>query len=507
MVLELIVKKNQYYDSVFLMGVNKRLSEAEGVRQSAVVMASETNKRALVELGITDPRLDAAGPNDLVVAVLADTREVASRVVEQFDQFLNASTDKKSRTHLRTLQDGLEARPDANLAVISVPGEYAAREARQAVERGLHVFLFSDNVSLEDEISLKKLAGERGVLVKGPDCGTSIIGGVGLGFANRVRRGPIGVVGPAGTGLQEFTCLVHHLGGGISHAIGTGSRDLSDAVGGVTTLAGLQALENDPQTEVVAVVSKPPGRKTLDLLLDFIARCRKPVVACFLGVPEKLPGSGQAFRQARTIDEAASLAIGKQLETLAPATGAEWLERFKKRRGPEQRFVRGIFAGGTFCYQSQQILREGGLPVYSNAPIDPLFKLEHPDRSREHSLVDMGEDFYTRGRPHPMIDSSQRARRIVREAEDPAVAVILLDFILGYNCSPDPVGELLPAIETARMTVEKRGATIAIVASLTGTELDPQDYSAQRLALEQAGVLTFPSNASAAEWCLRLLKD
>jgi len=507
MAVNLIVKKSQYFDSVYLMGVNKRLSESAGVHQSAVVMGSEANKRLLAELDIQDPRLDAAGPNDLVVAVVAETQEISDRLLAQFDLFLDVDASGKNRTDIRTLQDAIKSRPDAKLVVISVPGEYAAREARSAVENGLNVFLFSDNVSIEDEIAVKRLANERGVLVMGPDCGTSILGGIGIGFANRVRHGPVGVVGPSGTGIQEFTCLVLHLGSGISHAIGAGSRDLSDAVQGVTTLAAIRALENDPQTEVIAIISKPPGRMTLQLLIDAFRTCRKSIVACFLGISDVITGSGQFFQQARTIDEAALLAIGKHPEILEPKHPRELIAHIKDGWRPEQRYLRGLFAGGTFCYQSQQILQAGGLRVYSNAPIDPQFALEHPEQSRENSLVDMGDDFYTRGRPHPMIDSSQRARRILKEAEDPAVAVILLDIILGYNCSMDPAGELLGAINSANEIAARRGGRIGFIASLTGTELDTQGYESQRQALERAGVITFGSNAAAAEFCLRLLRD
>ena len=507
MATSLIIKKNQYYDSVFLMGVNKRLSESEGVIQSAVVMGSEENKQTLIEMGIQDPRLQTAQPNDLIVVVAADSQHTADQLLERFDQFLEVSAESKSRSSFHTLQDGLESKPNANLVVISVPGEYAAREARLAVERGLNVFLFSNNVSLDDEIEIKHLAKERGVLVMGPDCGTSILNGVGIGFANRVRSGPIGVIGPSGTGIQEFTCLVHHLGSGISHAIGTGSRDLSDAVGGMTTLAALKALENDPKTEVIAVISKPPGRKTLPMLSAALTSCTKPVVACFLGIHEDVFGAGDSFRLASTIDEAASLATGEQGAWLENIVGQVTYAGGLSSQHPTQQYLRGLFAGGTFCYQSQQILRAHNILVYSNSPLDNRFALQHPDRSQKHTLVDMGDDIYTRGRPHPMIDGSQRAQRVIAEAEDPSVAVVLLDFILGYNSSMDPVNDLLPAIQTAQQIAARRGEKITFVASITATELDPQGYESQKLALQTAGVITFQSNAAATKYCVKLLRS
>ena len=507
MATRILIKKNQYYDSVFLMGVNKRLSESDGVTLSVVVMGSEPNKQTLADLGFQDPQLRTAQPNDLIVAVETDDQNTADKLIEQFDSFLEVSAASKVTSNIHTLQDGLEAKPNANLAVISVPGEYAAREARQAVERGLNVFLFSNNVTIEDEIAIKQLASQRGVLVMGPDCGTSIINGVGIGFANRVRRGPIGVVGPSGTGLQEFTCLVHHLGSGISHAIGTGSRDLSDTVGGMTTLAVLKALENDPKTEVIAIISKPPGQKTLPMLSAALTNCTKPVVACFLGIHEDVFGTGVSFRLASTIDEAALMAVRKQGTEVENFEGQDKYAGRLSGKHPTQQYLRGLFAGGTFCYQSQQILQSYNIPVYSNSPLDKRYALQHPDHSQQHSLVDMGDDIYTRGRPHPMIDGSQRAQRIIAEAEDPGVAVILLDFILGYNSSMDPVGDLLPAIQTSQQTAARRGDKITFVASITATELDPQGYEGQKQALESAGVITFQSNAAATEFCVKLLED
>lgn len=506
MAISLNVKKNQYYDSVFLMGVNKRLSEAEGVIESAVLMASEANKQTLAGMGIQDPRLEAALPNDLVVVVVSDSQATGDRLLEQFDQFLEGAAASKNRSSLHTLEDGLEVKPEANLAVISVPGEYAAREARLAVERGLNVFLFSNNVSLDDEVEIKHLAQERGVLVMGPDCGTSIINGVGIGFANRVRQGPIGVIGPSGTGLQEFTCLVHHLGSGISHAIGTGSRDLSDRVGGVTTLAAVQALEKDPKTAVITILSKPLSQEMLATLKSAFARSVKPIVACFLGIQEDISGAGEYFRQARTIDEAAVLAIRMPAATLEHPEEANLIAELISSRSPEQKYLRGVFAGGTFCYQSQQILQAHHFEVWSNSPIDKRFALQDPDRSQRHSLVDMGDDLYTRGRPHPMIDGRQRSRRIIAEAKDPTVAVILLDFILGYNSSMDPVNDLLPAIHTAQQIAAQRGTKIVFAASITGTELDPQGFESQEKALWDAGVKTFQSNAAATEFCAKLLE-
>ncbi len=505
-----VIRKNQYYDSVFLMGVNKRLSDVKGVQQTAVLMGSEKNKRLLSDIGIRDPQIEAAQPTDLIVAVVAESPEIVRDVLGRLDEWLSGGDEGMPASGLRTLEDGLAQRPDANLVVLSIPGEYASHEARKALEIGLNVFIFSSNVSVEEELALKRLASERGLVVMGPDCGTSLIGGVGIGFANVVRRGHIGAVGPSGTGLQEFTCQIHNAGLGISHAIGTGSRDLSDAIGGLTTLAALDALEADPETQAVALISKPAGSRALERIGERLANYTKPVIGCFLGTRFEPGRSGAGYWAAATIDDAVRLAI-------AAATGSEsspeqnggetaWLAQEHNAWAPEQRYLRGLFAGGTFCYQAQYILREAGIAVYSNAPLDMKSKLSDPDRSRQHTVVDMGDEHYTLGKPHPMIDGTLRRRRILAEAHDPEVAILLLDFILGYNASQDPVGELLDAIVEAQQAAQARGGHLTVVASICGTEGDPQDLGLQARMLEEVGVRVFRSSAKAVAFCADLLR-
>ncbi len=507
-----VIRKNQYYDSVFLMGVNKRLSEVKGVQQTAVLMGSENNKRLLSDIGIQDAHIDAAQPDDLIVAVIAETPQIVNEVLGKLDEWLQASVESSPISNLHTLEDGLAQKPNANLVVISVPGEYAANEAHKALEAGLNVFLFSDNVPIEEELKLKQLAAQQKLLVMGPDCGTSLIGGVGIGFANVVRKGSIGIIGASGTGLQEFTSQVHNAGLGISHAIGTGSHDLSDKIGGITTFTALDALEADSQTKVIVVVSKPPGDRTLDRLMERLKTCKKPVISCFLGSRVELNGASSSFQRAGTIDEAVQLAIQRaggeasSLQNRLTPEELEWITREKAAWSPEQKYLRGLFAGGTFCYQSQQIFQDANIAVYSNAPLDQKYKLANPDHSREHSVVDMGDDYYTVGKPHPMIDGTLRKQRILVESRDPKVAILLLDFILGYNASMDPVSELLDAILEARQVAWQRRASLSVVASICGTEDDPQDLSLQAKMLQEAGVVVFRSNAKAVTFCCELLK-
>jgi succinyl-CoA synthetase alpha subunit len=505
------IRKNQYYDSVFLMGVNSRLSKIAGVQQTAVLMGSEKNKVLLEDLGIRARAIDEAGANDLVIAVLADDELTVRSVLDSVDAALLAveATTTPSETH--TLEDGLRVKPSANLAVLTLPGDYVYAEARKALDAGLHVFIFSSNVPLEQERELKEAARSRGLLVMGPDCGTSILGGVGIGFANAVRRGTIGVIGPAGTGLQEFTCQVHHSGGGISHAIGTGSHDLSNAIGGATTLMALEALERDPSTDVIAIVAKPAGDQALGVLTTRLQACKKPVVACLLGGSGRARGAGLEWMP--TIDAAARAAIElcatpatRSAPTLTIADPGRSIQVRAKRSTP-QRFLRGLFAGGTLCYQSQQILRQAGLTVFSNAPLSADGLLQDPAHSVQHTLIDMGDDAHTQGRLHPMIDGTLRAQRILAESVDPEVAILLLDFILGTNAAPDPVGDAVGAIVEGRRRRPKEAGDLAVVASICGTEEDPQSLSRQSSVLIEAGVHVFWSNARATDYCIELLRD
>jgi FdrA protein len=507
-----VIRRNQYYDSLFLMGVNKKLLEEKGVQQTAVLMASPANKALLEDIGIRDTQIDAAKPNDLVVAVVAETQAIVEALLGKLDSFLVVSEEASQGTKVRTLEAALAEKPAANLAVISVPGEYAAREAQTALQAGLNVFLFSDNVAIADELELKQYAVRHGLLVMGPDCGTSIIGGKGIGFANVVRGGVVSVIGAAGTGLQEFTSQVHNAGQGIRHAIGTGSHDLSDAVGGLTTFSALQALEEDARTKVIAFVSKPPGENTLKALVERFQQIKKPVVGCFLGVREKLMGEGQSFIHVDTIDEAVDATLralkvpdarrsisDEKLRKLALAEGANF--------SGEQRFLRGIFAGGTFCYQAQQIFRDAGISVHSNTPLEKQYGLDHPDHSIDNTIVDMGDDLYMRGKPHPMIDGTMRRLRILAEGRDPRVAILFLDIILGYNSSKDPAGELAEAITEVKYQATKRGGYLCVVASVCGTDGDPQDRDQQEKILREAGATVFDSNARATKFCIEVLKQ
>jgi FdrA protein len=508
------------------MAVARELAHLEGVADAAVVMATPTNKAILEEAGLLLPEIVAAGPNDLVVVVRAESESLAAEGLEKARQYLDRKAEtggSAAGSAPRTLRAARRAQPGSNLAVISVAGEFAAAEAWDALTSGLHVLLFSDNVSLADEVALKTYAVEHGLLLMGPGCGTALLDGVALGFANVVPRGPVGIVAAAGTGLQEVSTLLARMGIGVSQGIGTGGRDLSEAVGGITMRQGLCLLQNDPQTRVLLLVSKPPAPAVAARVLEEVQRSKKPTVVCFLGGDPGPAAAAGAF-PARTLQETAYKAAecteaaesaekAEAAETgpsaLSPSSALSALNQelaalqtqageLRHRLHSGQRYLRGLFSGGTLLAEAQVIWREMGLTVYSNAPLDKALQLPDPARSQGHCALDLGEEEFTVGRPHPMIDHSLRIRRLLQEAADPEAAVLLLDVVLGYGAHPDPAAELGPAVYRARSQAAHAGRDLLVVASVTGTEGDPQGYSRQARMLEEAGVVVAPCNAAAA---------
>jgi len=377
------------------------------------------------------------------------------------------------------------------------------------LSRGLHVLLFSDNVSLEDEIALKKFARDQGLLLMGPGAGTTILNGVALGFANVLPRGPVGIISAAGTGLQEVSTLLARNGVGISQGIGTGGRDLKKEVGGIMMLEALKALQHyDDATKVLVLISKPPAEEVVRLILDQVAASDKPAVICFLGgdtsALEKIPN----VIPARTLYECALLAtraiqpeIGdvKSLLDVENTRLAEQAKNLKAKLNANQQFLRGLFSGGTLCYEAQVIWEEmPDSPIYSNAPLPGGTALPDSTKSFQHTAVDLGEEEFTVGRPHPMIDNDLRIRRLLQEAHDPEVAVIMLDVVLGYGAHPDPASELGRAVEDAQRLARGEGRELLVIASVTGTEEDPQGFSRTVSALERAGALVCDSTSAAA---------
>ncbi len=511
MVVVAEVRPGTYFDSVTLMAVSAALNQMPGVTSAALVMGTSLNRDLLAESGLSTQEVEAAGPNDLVIVVQATDEATARAALAEASRRLaetGAAPAGRVEERPRTLRSAIRRSPEANLTLVSVPGPFASLEAEEALRAGHHVFLFSDNVPLAEEVRLKRLAAELGLLLMGPDCGTALIGGVGLGFANAVRRGPIGLIAASGTGLQHVACLIDQLGCGVSHGIGTGGRDLSAEVGGLTTLVAIQALGADPETEVLVLISKPPDPEIAERVLVEATLHGKPVVAAFLGA-ELPPRQGVAI--VPTLAEAAryavALATGRPVETvrLDEEVDEEALARARAGLAPGQHFVRGLFSGGTLCEEAIWVLSPVLGPIWSNVPLEPGYRLPDPRRSREHTLLDLGADELTVGRPHPMIDPTLRIERLLEEAADPATACILLDVVLGYGADPDPAGALAPALEAARSRAAEDGRALPIVVSLVGTEHDPQRLSVQRAKLEAAGALVSTSNVLAAELAGRIV--
>jgi succinyl-CoA synthetase alpha subunit len=491
-----------YKDSVALMQIGAALRAREGVDEASCIMATPANLAQLADAGLA---IDATfAPSDLLVVVRGQP-EACDAAIEAAAALLEASPARGDgggpvfRLPLSSIAMGVEETPDADLALISVPGDYAAAETRKALALGLHVMLFSDNVSIADERALKRYAHERGLLVMGPDCGTAIVNGVPLGFANVVRRGDIGLVAASGTGLQEVTCRIDHLGGGVSQALGTGGRDLKDEVGGITMQDGLRALADDPGTRVIVLISKPPSRAISQAVLDAAGAARKPVVVHFLGAPpETLRHPFIAV--AHSLQHAADVAVALAQEREAPATDAPpdggRIAAAIAAMAPSQRDVRGLFCGGTFCYEAQLAFVRRGLAVASNAPVDGAGAIG--GQPQGHVFIDLGDDEYTRGRPHPMIDPAQRNAALLAHAAEGATAALLFDVVLGYGAHPDPVDALERTLREARALAADGGRALALIGHVCGTDHDPQDRRRQLEALERAGVIVAASNIEAA---------
>ncbi len=480
------IRAGVYLDSVALMRVSREVAACAGVEEAGLMIGTPANRAILRDAGVLSEAGENAGPGDLIIAVRAATHEAAEAAMAQARLLIErgrvspAGTSGGSAWRPRTLRAAHAEMPDANLALISVPGDFAAGEAEKALERGLDVMIFSDNVALAAEVALKRRARELGRIVMGPDCGTAIVAGVPLAFANAVPRGDIGIIGASGTGIQEVTCLVARLGGGISHAIGTGGRDLSAEVGAITTLTALDMLEADTATRTIVLISKPPAAEIARAVLARVARATKPCVVCFLGSGElALPANA---RLARTLEEAAHLATGRVCERPREAPTTE------RARGP---LICGLYSGGTLSAEAQIVLADAGLALRSNAPVPGVAAYEGGALGDGHTLLDLGDDEFTRGRPHPMIEPATRDALVARACMDPRIGVLLVDIVLGYGAHSDPAGHLALQLGALR-------SKPLVIASVTGTDADPQGYAAQVAKLASSGVYVAASNAEAA---------
>ena len=493
----IVIHRGRYHDSAFLMRVARQLGQIKGIDDAVVLMGTPMNSELIRGAGFSDSDLADVTPTDMVLALrgedgaLDSARAEAERLLEGGDGG-TASTGEPQRP--RSLGEALHDQPAANVVSIAVPGEYAAHLAHDALDAGRHVFLFSDNVPGADEYALKQRGRELGLLVMGPDCGTSIIAGTRLGFANRVPRGNVGIVGPSGTGIQEVSCILARRGVGISHAIGTGGRDLSDRIEGAMTLFALQLLKDDEATDVIVVVAKNPSDSAAAAVHRRMLSLGKPCVVRYLGQEPREDDEG--VRYTATLDEAAavaaSLAAGETPRTPAEAQlDGEFAPPTDRAAG----MLVGLFGGGSLTSEALTILRRHGLGATT---LKRVMRDEDLRDGGDHLILDVGDDFYTRGRPHPMVDQAARVAMIATTLQAPSVGMLLLDLVLGDGAHPDPAPEIALAVTEARLG--RPGDCPVVVCSVSGTRDDPQDLARQIDVLEAAGIHVESTGARAATW-------
>ena len=487
------IRRGFYLDSVALMRMSRTIAALEGVEEAAMMMGTPANRKIMAAAGLLDESGEGAGGGDLIIGIRANTPSLADAALDEARRQLDQPDRNRDATAAwrpRTLRAALKQLPEANLALISVPGDFAVAEARKAIRRGMHAMIFSDNVEVHDEAELKKEALALGCLVMGPDCGTAIINGTPLAFANAVSRGGVGIVGASGTGIQEVTCLVERYGGGVSHAIGVGGRDLKAEVGGISTMMGINALARDDATHHIVVISKPPPETVAQKVLACIAAAGKPATVCFIGAEAmSMPDNVSQVFTLKAAARRATFHTDPDIHPAPPVT----------LRGSKGKRIVGLYCGGTLCAEAQVVLRNAGQAVESNAAIPGVTTLS--GATDVHTILDLGDDQYTRGRPHPMIDPAVRDDLLAEALEQDSTGVILLDVVIGYGAHADPAGHL-----TARLGHCDQSRGPVIIASVTGTEADPQVRSLQVRKLENAGVHVAQTNADAANWALSAIR-
>jgi FdrA protein len=496
------IRQGAYFDSVVLMQLQRALVGLAGVLDAGAVMATPANKSLLAANDLL-PADAVAGNDDLLIVVKGESETAVAAALDQVDELLKRRRSSIGQAFRpRSLAAAVDNLPEAQWVFISVPGRYAAGVAEEALDKGRHVFLYSDNVSLEDEVRLKQKARAKGLLLMGPDCGTAVINGVGLGFANRVRRGSIGLVAAAGTGLQAVASEIHNRGGGLSQAVGTGGRDLRAEVGAITAQQGLDLLGRDEATQVIVLISKPPSAGVTAGLLRAAQATGKPVVVNFIGFAPPGPRLGKVYfarglqeaaetavRLSEQVDQQVDLQVDLQVNT----------EDLAAPPPPVAGYVRGLFSGGTLAYETLLGLQSILTPLYSNIPIRPEQALTDLNQSQAHTILDLGEDEFTQGRLHPMLDNDLRLRRLRQETADPDTGYLILDLVLGEGAHPDPAAELAPAVAEA----VQAGKQVLIL--VIGTDADPQGVAAQREQLQAAGAQLFTSVNAVVDYICRRL--
>jgi FdrA protein len=544
-----VIKSNFYRDSLQLMRISEKLRQSSGVSEASIVMATETNKGVLIRLGFSPSLIEQANESDMIIAVRAKDQQSIDLASEQIGKLFESSDEEDrlgSRDEEKTTDIDLALRkmPGTNLVLLSIPGEYVKDISYKLIEQGIHQQIFSDHVPVEDELKIKKQAVAKGVLILGPGAGTSIINGKGIGFSNTISVGPVGIVAAAGTGLQEVVCLLDQCGIGVKHGLGVGGNDPKDKVGGIMMLECMKILEKDDDIKVIAIISKPPSPSVEQKIMEYVIGngTKKKYVLAFIGGQLTPAGKKEQQQQHQQLEQhsltegfhsqapssanttadhhtgivkvnslascvlAIANALGNQElqktisqlyiqpEGLVNLLQSEW-----SKLQSNQKYIRALYTGGTFTYEAQVILRDviDGVQIHSNAPIEKIKKLQDSFKSEKHSVIDLGEEEFTKGRPHPMIDPTIRKFRILEEAKDPEVGVILLDFVLGYGSNPDPVGAVIDELQLAKEIARKQGYYLPVITHVCGTKNDVQGYDRSISKLHSVGCIVMPTNALA----------
>ncbi|MHC5374145.1 acyl-CoA synthetase FdrA [Enterococcus sp. LJL120] len=500
--LHTIIEKNSYQDSIVLMLLTNHLESMTGVTSISVMMGTPANKDIFKTGGLYTEELAEATPNDMVIVADVENGEVIEALVAEAKNYLAEQAGKNQRDtseeRVKTWDKAFSLGEDAAVAILSIPGTHAALEIEKALDAGKHVFCFSDNVSIEDERRLKLQAHEQGLLLMGPDCGTGIINGIPIAFTNAVRKGKIGVIGASGTGIQEVTTIIHRLGSGVTHALGTGGRDLKEAIGGTTFKDSIVLLEQDPDVAVIVAISKPPAKAIRDEVLALLRASQKPVVTIFLGENPTYHEAG--LYHAHTLEETAEIAVAL-LNGEDPTTLVEKMPSVPEiELADTQKTIKGFYSGGTLAYEAAMLIKEAFALQADNGVEGFILQADG------HEIIDLGDDIYTNGKPHPMIDPTKRKEMLEAAGQDPATAAVLLDIVLGYGAHDNMASELAPTIIKIQEEAAAAGRNLPVIATIVGTDEDPQNFFAQQEILTDAGVILCQSNAQAVKTALALVK-
>ena len=491
--LQTIIKKNSYQDSVVLMLLSSKLNQLDEVTRVSIMMGTPSNIDIFRASGFETPELNEASSNDMVIMLEVANEEAKEKVLSIIDEEFSKTQEDSGEVEetIHSWSKAMKKLPEATVALISVPGEYAAMEIEQALDNELHAFVFSDNVAIEDEKRLKQKAHAKGLLVMGPDCGTGIIHGIPLAFTNNIRKGKIGVIGASGTGIQEVTTLIHRYGQGVTNAIGTGGRDLSTEVGAISMLDSIVALNNNPDTEVIVIISKPPAKEVEEKVLNVLRKIDKPVVTLFLGTKPTIHEKN--LYHAFTLEEAAQLSTKIMAGEKVNYTPSPIIDLPNK---PTSKGIKGVYSGGTLAYEAAFLLEDALDIPHGSSPEGFTLK------TAIHEVIDLGDDMYTKGKPHPMIDPEIRVNKIKAVVDDESTGVVVFDVVLGYGAHENMANALKPAIVEAKATLAKQNREVNFISVLVGTDKDPQGMENQKQILEEIGVTVCENNVQAIRTAL-----